>query len=249
MRDDDKEDLATAGVTSASAAIAVAVATGDPVAAGIAAVGVGGWTALSKIASAFDRKREKRKAAWLLALADGDTDATAIYRLEEHADEDWAQSAVYESLRSVLDALDDAVIPALGLLCREYLLERKKADRFCRGFCRLLAELSMEEFADFRLLLRMMIDEAGLDEKQRPALGIHVSGDADEVGIYGHGMASSTTRLRERKVVRNIRWLAHLLIQHQFGGQDGHTIILTGDVYLTHVNRDLIFRMARYVRP
>jgi len=76
-----------------------------------------------------------------------------------------ARQAVFVSVRSLLDALDDGVAEPLGRLAAEYYAQGKAADWFFRGLTRVLADLSATEYHAMRMMLTQFMEHAPRDRK------------------------------------------------------------------------------------
>jgi hypothetical protein len=63
------------------------------------------------------------------------------------------RDALLEAMRAALEAMSDDVMPALGGLIREYAKVDRRADGFFRGCCRLLQDVSAEEYQALRLIV------------------------------------------------------------------------------------------------
>jgi hypothetical protein len=74
-------------------------------------------------------------------------------------DDPVVQEVIVESARAVDECLEDAVVPALARLTRQYASNQTKADSFFRGMRRLLSDLSEEEFAAFRAFVDRILRE------------------------------------------------------------------------------------------
>ncbi len=62
-----------------------------------------------------------------------------------------------ETVRAKLEALADEVTPVLAMLMREYERTGQEPDWFFRGFCRVLQDLSPEEFVELREFLGSLV--------------------------------------------------------------------------------------------
>ena len=152
---DATAEAATAGGLAAGGALAVGASPGAAATMGALAMLP---TIVGKLSAAVTRWRLDRHERWLTAVITGDGDDLAAERLgrtlEEQADEPWVKRVVIESIRRVDESLDDAIIPSLGRLAREYLNEHLPPDGFFRGLSRMLSDLSGEEFRALQSLIR-----------------------------------------------------------------------------------------------
>ena len=166
-------DAAGAGLTAFLAAIATGM--GFPVAAFAA-----GLSASAQVLSllAYDsvtRRGETFVSTFRRVLHEGhegDFDA----EVRERAKDPQFRNVTYQALRHVRDALDDAVVPALAVLTRDYTIPTvKRADAFLRGTSDLLRDLSAEEYDALVRTIALLADHAARDEGH---IGVAVSADA-----------------------------------------------------------------------
>lgn len=59
-------------------------------------------------------------------------------------------ATMYATFRNMMDAVDERVIPLLGLLAARYTYNKKAPDRFFRGVGRTLAELTYDEVGELK---------------------------------------------------------------------------------------------------
>ncbi len=138
------------GVRAISAG--VGLASGGPgIISGIA-------QASSLVLDAFAARQQARGARMLRAAFDAPEEEFPKI-ISEKLKNEQVRDALLEAMRTALEAMADEVMPALGGLIREYEKESRRADGFFRGCCRLLQDLSAEEFASFVALINR-IDKA-----------------------------------------------------------------------------------------
>src|ERR1700755_2782815 len=144
-KNDDARNEAAKDVAVGATTLAVAAATGVPLAvAGIAAVA--GPIFGGAAGRASGGRNIRRVERWFVSMAHelgGDPDAVRA-RLEARMaqDGDKVATAVLESVDCLLRAADDAVVPSLGALAAKYIRDDKPADPFFRGVAGLLQVLS-----------------------------------------------------------------------------------------------------------
>jgi len=148
----------------AGAAAAVAGMTGtDPVDAAKKALLAGSFVAAMPIlGAAWDNMIDKRRETWWLSATAEFTPAEihdiVSHRLEKDPN---IRSAILESLRTLTQALDDAVIPVIGALTAEYIRLGRAADSFLRGFSRALSDMSSADLGYFRQLVTGLVKTSG----------------------------------------------------------------------------------------
>lgn len=144
--------LATVGAAGASAVLAARPPT--PGLLGLATLLVGLFPLTFSLAmpQVAERRRLDIQRWWERATEpeDGQTQDAVWRYLEQNAGEPWVGETIAQATRSLLDALDESVVPVLGTLTRRYLRAERRPDRFFRDFSRFLADLSAEELAALR---------------------------------------------------------------------------------------------------
>ena len=172
MKQDAKVE---AGALAATAATAI-TAHQQAISSGIsneAAIAIGGIAALPYVASKmsefffarFESRGRRWFADWVRLQVDDSAQAEAI--LLDRINDDACKEAVFEAFRALRDAIDDAVVPAIAKLTAVYTTEKLRPDSFFRGLCRVLVDLSNEDFLRLRLLLRLALSSAH-DESRGP---------------------------------------------------------------------------------
>jgi hypothetical protein len=153
-------DAASAAVTAGAAALA----TGStPEAAAIQAAAAAAAPLFGKLASRILQWRDTRRQKWLRSVLHSErTDDVASMSefLDQNAEEEWVKHVVLESVRRVDEATDDAVIPALGRLARQYLDGKQAPDSFFRGLSRVLSDLGEDEFAALQALISFALQSS-----------------------------------------------------------------------------------------
>lgn len=149
-RDELAETAIQMGVSGGAAALATGAS--PAMAAFLAAVAPAaalfyGWT---------EDLARKRWAA-LLAAYFADVGPLSAEEMEEQLRVDGEnpclQEVLIETVRSVGEALDGAVVPALARLARRYKASGNRPDAFFRGMRRVLSDLDAEEFEALKLLV------------------------------------------------------------------------------------------------
>lgn len=94
--------------------------------------------------------RSEALAVGMSAAFDGDAERTLAGVRDAN---DKTDTVMFTTYRNMMDAIDDAVAPALGMLAGEYIYGKKPADAFFRGFGRMLCELNGEALDELRTCL------------------------------------------------------------------------------------------------
>jgi hypothetical protein len=81
-----------------------------------------------------------------------------IMRERVRGKEPVAGKVIAQSVRLLLEGLDEAIVPVLAALASEYLREKKPADDFFRAFARTLADLDKQGLVDLRTVLDQCAD-------------------------------------------------------------------------------------------
>jgi hypothetical protein len=151
--------------------------------------------------------------------------------IEAHSCEPYVQQTIVESIRRLLEAVDEASAPALGTLAAEYIRGKMAPDPFFRGLARVLCDASGEELADLRDMLSRCAPHAidghitmwdHIELSAGTGTGVHIGGDAQIIGDYRHAtrlfrMLKSNDLGRTSKTSvgpRRLREDASLLIEH-----------------------------------
>lgn len=149
----------------ASERIAAIVASGGAGAASSAVAGSGallaGFFALFPAAvglmiwAGFEWRKSRATSWWQSVCESGwETPEEVQGILEANQEHAWARETVLESVRRLLEAVDDAAAAPLGSLAAEYVKSRTAPDWFFRGLARMLAELSRAELQELSALAR-----------------------------------------------------------------------------------------------
>lgn len=133
--------VAGVGIAAASAA------AGGPKAALVAAATEAGPALIDLFVDKWrGRRRSEVEKWWDDVTMENGSDEGAVAQLRARSDDPAVQEVVAASLRALLDRVTPDVIPALGMLTREYLRERKDPDAFFRAMARVLSECTSGEY-------------------------------------------------------------------------------------------------------
>ena len=140
-----------AKVAIKSSQLAVAVAAGS---SGIPAAAAASFDII-ELVRGFMEESSRRKVQELLdeAYFANAPDAGASAHLRAVMENPKFRRVLVETVRAKLEALADEVTPALAMLMREYERTGREPDWFFRGLCRVLQDLSPEEFVELREFL------------------------------------------------------------------------------------------------
>lgn len=163
-------DDRTPGEKATEAAIEVGVTAGAALLIGTVAPApvalIGGRWVAKYVAEHLRRFRERREArvnAYVTDLAGRlGGEAAATERLESPD----ADDVVMESIRSLLNAIDDAVVPMLAALSKEYIDQGRSADRFLRGASKMFADCEKDDLDALRRVFKEVDDLAMEDDKR-----------------------------------------------------------------------------------
>jgi hypothetical protein len=150
-------------VSTAGAALTAVVATvakdygvTDSALAGLA---VASPHMVAIVHESFERMRDRRTRLLGVGFtASAGTAEEARARLEAAQDAPGFEAVMVDTYRRLTEALDDAVIPALGILAGEYEFGGKSPDAFFRGLGRMLCDLDAEHFHAFRAFVRAVAE-------------------------------------------------------------------------------------------
>jgi len=169
-----KVDAVKAATSAATTATLVTGATGSTTAGALAGV-ASLSAALVSLASGqaltwLLLSSENVFQVWLkyLAPAIGATSASVGPQITARAqapESEATRSVLSESVRALLEVVDPAVVPSLAVLSGEYLKKDRHVDGFFRGTARTLADLTADELAMLRAILRVLDDVPEEDER------------------------------------------------------------------------------------
>lgn len=213
--------------TAAAGGVLASLASGDQnvlhaAAWGASAAAPSLWNSTwDYVGEKYHQWQNERRQKFLKAFAGNDGSVDGLRLLTELGDTEWSKNAIFAALRHVNEAIDDAVIPALGRLLREYLGCGKRIDWYFRGVQRVLSDLTPEEFEQLKIFLdyvfNLRLDDvdtftAVFDQKVR----------SDVVSIQGIDDVKGGPSLSES------RRLFHLIRTHGLatGGGDPESQVL-----------------------
>lgn len=198
MSGDEKKDKAGAGggelvVRAAAAGVAVAAGValvptiGSPLATVLG--GVFG-TLFPDLISALEgmiRGANERKAEkyFRSLLVDDATEDEARGRVEGFQKRENAAAVIAAHARELANTIDEAVIPAIAALSRDYALRDAPPDRFFRNATSLLSALSADEALAVRAIF-----EAGTAEGRSDPFVIALSAGKGRFGAPGEGLVN-----------------------------------------------------------
>ncbi|MDI1449337.1 hypothetical protein [Polyangium sp. 6x1] len=142
--------------------------------------------------------------------------------LEARKDEPHINETIWRSIRSLMEAADEAATMPLAVLAQDYLRQEKRPDAFFRGTVRLLQELDRLEMEELATMLN-----CALETSQRPQIIIRAnlpdlagSGDRYMLSVNGDG---GGTRLFHNILSDPLR-LFGLLEREQLTNPSGTTV-------------------------
>lgn len=129
-------------------------------------------TGTSVVGLLLRKSIDRRFYKWLedvAATAEFGDEAELAAELLEHADEPWVQDGVLQSLRAVLDVIDEAAIPSLTALAADYLYRKVAPDGFYKRCARVLADSNSRDLVALSGFLRGLLavapDEGTVDAR------------------------------------------------------------------------------------
>lgn len=138
------------------------------------------------------RARDRREQDVALLMQEllwqvGDDAAIAVEIEARIRASEEVQDAVLAQVRRVLEGVDRRVVPALALIARPVIQGSAKADAFFRGFSRVLADLSADEYDILRDMMHTCMNSfvspepiwLGVDETRQAILTARQPGDPD----------------------------------------------------------------------
>jgi len=130
---------------------AVGAASAGPVPAALAAAGDAGPAIVELFVSGWRGRRRREVSEWWDAVVmDNGSEQGAAAQIAARVEDPVAQEVIVGALRALLDRVAPVVVPALGMLTREYLREGKEPDAFFRGMARVLGDLTAAEYEVLR---------------------------------------------------------------------------------------------------
>lgn len=147
--------IVTVAVGGAAATLATTTAVPAVAVIAGAALANGAGSILALFQDVAANRRRARVTRWAEAMFSSPEEASAFeqdYKLR--AENPDFQQLIVEGLRAIDDAIDEAVVPALGRLMGEFLTS--KPDAFFRGVRRLLSDLTSGELFELEQLLQAL---------------------------------------------------------------------------------------------
>jgi hypothetical protein len=164
MTDGPKETIGGAVEVGATAGAAVIATMGTVGAVGAAALAAGPTLLAAGVGVALERRKRAAEKFWheLVNGKHGDslTAEEVAGRVEAHMDEPYVAETLLRSVRTVLDAVDPAVVVPLATLARACLRDKAPPDAFTRSAMRLLTELGRDELEDLGRLAQWILAES-----------------------------------------------------------------------------------------
>lgn len=144
--------------TAASLAAATAAERGADAAgmAAAAAISFFPYVVGRCIPGILERREREAQEWWDRVVMDNGTGVGAAAEIKARANEPAVQETIFSGFRLVLEKVSPAVIPALGLLTREYARQGRGPDWFFRSVGRVLSDVSSDEYADLRALTALI---------------------------------------------------------------------------------------------
>jgi hypothetical protein len=116
--------------------------------------------ALDAIEKAQHLARERRKAQWITYVAQGEDDpaefAAHLNASLSSTESDATRTAILEGARAAVDAVNEVVVPSIGLLTRYRLQNGRPTLRTYRELLSLLRSLDVDEFQELTAIVRKL---------------------------------------------------------------------------------------------
>lgn len=164
-------------------------------------------------------------------------------RLHDLDSRDRALKVISHSHKSLMDAIDDSVLPALAAITAEYIALDRGPDGFYRGVCRTLCDLSFEEFEDLKKLtisVENVIDDLEREYGSIAAIGLKFGGEIEGIKADGISENGKPTSSRTISQVGHFMRLMHLIRSNGLGSEYqlwGGQLIQIRSVDLRHLGR------------
>jgi len=133
----------------------------------------------------YERMRDRRMKLLSVGFA---AKAGSVQRAESQIDRarnaPGFETIMFETYRNLAQAVDDAVVPALGMLAGEYDFGGKQADAFFRATGRLLCDLDAEGFNALRRILREELTRC--ERENNESREIFVAGEDPYMPLLQH---------------------------------------------------------------
>jgi hypothetical protein len=191
------------------------------------------------------KARAQRWWARLVECSCGQTAEELQGLIEANREQPWVRETILDSVRRLLEVSCDETVDVLGSLTAEYLRNKRPPDPFFRGIARVLSDLSAEELADLRELVRdivsvsqprFTIEQILIGGEKRLRI-FFVSEPADELGSTV-ARAQQTEKYQEFKSPSSYLCLCNLLKVNGLGqesvsgyiGARGGPNVIVGDL-------------------
>lgn len=150
----DRAKARTDALTKFGVAAGAGALKGGPAAAGIAAGAVAVQLLLSALFDAYHEREEHRARRWFdgYVASAGGTPAAVAEDLRTRLTDPVARDVVYQHMRQVRDAIDEAAAPYLGALALPCVRGPRHPDAFERGMMRVLCDVTAGEIEGLRWL-------------------------------------------------------------------------------------------------
>jgi hypothetical protein len=163
MGDSPKEIVSGAVEVTATAGAAAIAAMKTMGAVGATALATGPMLLAAGVGVALDWRQRDAARFWHEVVngkhGDDLTAAEIAGRVEAHMNEPYVRETLLRSVRTVLDAVDPAVVVPLATLARACLRDKTPPDAFTRSTMRLLTELGRDELGDLGRLAQWIMTE------------------------------------------------------------------------------------------
>lgn len=181
---------------------------------------------------AYSRRLERKIDVWMSLVAafmDRGSVNAAAAEIEENIEQEWAQAAVAEGVRTILNDISEATLPFLARLTAHYLVEKKVIDLRAKRFCALLSSCDVQVLT----AVQRIINFCGAVHWENAALELHIVSANDRGTKCLHLAALRLSgRSEDREIARvdadsSFIEAFHLLKQHQFLREAGSGFVGT----------------------
>lgn len=210
MADDrTPEDKATEAAIRVGATAGSALVLGTFVPGPLAVVG-GAWIGAYATAQIL-RLRERTAAKVEAFVAQVAQKLGVTEARHEHMETPAADEVMAETIRALMNSIDEKALPVLAMLAKEYIASGRSPDRLLRGSARMVADCDADDIDEMRNLMNVLARSA----RGQKRLVLRQDGNSIEVTPEGMPMptASVPTRIPRR--------LMHLLTVNGLAEDDG----------------------------
>jgi hypothetical protein len=183
MTGGSKEIVSGAVEVGATAGAAVVTTMSTAGAVGAAALATGPMLLAAGVGVALEWRKRTAEKFWHELVhgkhGDGLSAEEVAGRVEAHVDEPYVAETLLRAVRTILDAVDPAVVVPLATLARGCLRDKVPPDAFTRSAMRLLTELGRDELDDLGRLTQWILAESKVQAAVTLMAGNHqkVAGD------------------------------------------------------------------------